>query len=204
MIYLNKIDIRLALIVISLLTVEFGKVMQLMTSNIFKKILIPISMLTLFSCGTSDQDSIAKICQSKPALCADLHKANECRYKRSSLIRARYYDEREPTEEHTLNLLDELSGYGSCLELTMLMQFTQRKGRKQKSIENYFTTKKIMEDKLKEVKSTQDPHIAYYLWTHFQDLHAKSVFLHAANKKETKDAKLLIKLATFYAKDYPQ
>ena len=176
-----------------------------MLINLVKKTVIStVAILTISACNPSDQDSLVNICKSHPELCEDLHKSTDCRYKRSTLIRARYYDKIAPTKEHTINLLDELSTYESCLELTLLMQFNQERGRKQQRIDNYFTTKKLMEDKLKETKDTQDPHVAYYLWTRFQDLNAKKIFLKAAKKKGNKDPDLLIKLAAIYAKESPQ
>ena len=177
-----------------------------------KKMLFPILVLfTVSSCGPSNKDSIVKICKSDSELCSDLHNISDCRYKRSSLIRARYYDKIEPSNEHTINLLDELDIYESCLELTLMMEFTKagekkahNRVHKENRIENYYTAKKLMKEKLKEVKKTKEPHIAYYLWTHYQDLTAKKVFLKAASQKDTKDINLLLKLAALYNKSYSQ
>jgi hypothetical protein len=176
-----------------------------MLKKIVKKALVLAAvLLTTSSCRFSDKESLAEICQTNTELCSDLHKSNFCLYKRASLIRARYYDKIEPNEEHTIDLLDELNDYESCLELTLIMKFIQRREQKSRLAENYLTAQKLMTDKLKEIKSTQNPHLAYYLWAHYQDADAKKVFLNAADKKETKDVKLLIKLATAYAKQHPQ
>jgi hypothetical protein len=176
-----------------------------MVIKIFNKIVILAALLlTVTSCGFSDKETLTEICKKNAELCNDLHKANFCHYKRAHLIRARYNDKVQPNKEHTLNLLDELSDYESCLELTLLMEFTKRREQKHKLAENYFTTQRLMKEKLNDIKNTQNPHIAYYLWTHYQDIGAKKVFLNAANKEETKDVKLLLKLANSYAKEYPQ
>lgn len=161
-------------------------------------------LFTLTSCSPYDEVSLAQICSSQAQICNDLHRLTACSYKRSDLIRARYYEITEPSQQHTLGLLDALDTYESCIELTLLMQSNRYDGKKEKRIQNYFTTKKLLEDKIATIKNTENPHIAYYLWTHLQDTNAKQVFLNAAKQKDIKDTKLLIKLATFYATSSPQ
>lgn len=175
-----------------------------MNSMILKSTLLLSALLTTLSCTPSNKDSLSDICASEPQLCADLHQIGDCRYKRTTLIRARYYDKITPNEAHTRALLTELDDYESCLELTLFLEFTRHKERKNLRLENYLTAQKLMEEKLKESKGTQDPHLAYYLWTRHQDLDAKAVFLNAANQKELTDIRLLTKLATTYSKEDPQ
>ena len=174
-------------------------------NNLVKYTFLSGLLLSLTACDSSgSQDTVANICESNPELCADIHKGIDCRYKRSSLIRARYYDKVAPSEENTLKLLDELDDYDVCLELTLLMEYSQKQTQKQKSVENYLTIQKLLSEKLEGIQNSTDPHIAYYLWTHFQDKHAKSVFLKAAMKKNNKDIKMLLKLASAYSGEYPQ
>jgi len=175
-----------------------------MITNKLKIVLLLITSAAMISCVPDNKDGLTTICESDPELCNDLHKIGDCRYKRTSLIRARFYDKVAPSDLHTRDLLRELDEYESCLELTLFMQFTRRKERKKDRIENFFTARKLMQKKLDASRGTQDPHLAYYLWTHYRDLDAKKVFLKAANKKDLKDIKLLIKLAQFYAKKSPQ
>lgn len=173
-----------------------------MVAKIIKSMLILVMTLLVSSCFLSKKDDLASICKSDPELCADTHKIGDCRYLRTSVIRARFYDKLEPSDLHTRNLLSELNEYESCLELTLFIQFTKLRERKQKRLENYLRTQALMKEVLDRSKNTQDPHLAYYLWTRYQDLDAKQVFLKAA--KNLKDIKLLIKLATIYSKEEPQ
>ena len=173
-------------------------------NKLFKHTLLSGLILSLFACGPGDPDSVANICESNPELCADIHKGIDCRYKRSRLIRARYYDKIAPSEAHTLALLDELDDYDSCLELTLLMEFSQKRIQKHQSVENYLTIQRLLKEKLESIQDSTNPYIAYYLWTHFQDEDAKAVFLKYAMNDNNKDAKILIKLASIYASNYPQ
>ncbi|MFT6985697.1 MAG: hypothetical protein ACJAT7_001512 [Psychromonas sp.] len=175
-----------------------------MITKILKSTLAITALFVMASCSPFQSDSLSAICESEPQLCDDLHQISDCRYKRTTLIRARYYDKIEPNEAHTRDLLTQLDNYESCLELTLFLQFTRHKERKKLRMENYLTAQKLMEEKLKESKGTQDPHLAYYLWTRHQDLNAKTVFLNAANKKDLTDIRLLTKLATIYSKEDPQ
>lgn len=175
-----------------------------MIIKLIKSTLILLILLTTVSCQPSSNIVVSKICKTDPELCDDLHRIGDCPYQRTHLIRARYFDKNEPSSEHTRNFLNELDTYKSCLSLRLMMQLTRHQERKQLAMENFLTTKKLMKQRLKKIKSTQDPHLAYYLWTHNNDLEAKSVFLKAANKKEVKDPKLLSKLAAIYAKNNPQ
>ena len=172
--------------------------------NLFKHTVLLGLILSLFACGSGAPDTVANICESNPELCADIHKGVDCRYKRSSLIRARYYDKISPSDVHTLTLLDELDDYDACLELTLLMEYSQKKNQKQKSIDNYITIQKLLKEKLEGIKNSTDPNIAYYLWTHFQDTNAKAIFLKYAMKEDNTDIKTLFKLASVYTNDYPQ
>jgi hypothetical protein len=161
-------------------------------------------ILSLSACGSGDPDTVANICESNPELCTDIHKGVDCRFKRSSLIRARYYDKVAPSETNTLILLDELDDYDMCLELTLLMEYGQKKNQKQKNIDNYLTIQKLLKEKLENIQNSTDPNIAYYLWTHFQDENAKSIFLKYAMNEDNTNVKILLKLANVYANDYPQ
>lgn len=175
-----------------------------MITNKLKIALLLIASAALISCVPENKDGLTNICESDPELCNDLHKIGDCRYKRTSLIRARFYDKVEPSELHTQDLLRELDEYESCLELTLFMQFTRHKERKIHRIENYLTAQKLMQEKLDASKGTQDPYLAYYLWSHYQDLDAKKVFLKATRNTDLQEPKLLIKLARVYAKNSPQ
>ena len=175
-----------------------------MITKILKSTLILIALIATISCIPNKEDGLANICKSYPELCSDLHQIGDCRYKRTSLIRARYYDKIEPNQTHTRALLTELDNYESCLELTLFLQFTRNKERKELRLENYLAAQNLMKAVLKESKGTQDPHLAYYLWTRYQDLDARTVFLNAANQKDLKDIKLLAKLATIYSTEDPQ
>lgn len=180
-----------------------GIILQMIINKI-KIALLFITSVTLIACVPDNKDGLTNICESDPELCSDLHKIGDCRYKRTSLIRARFYDKVEPSELHTRDLLRELDEYESCLELTLFMQFTRHKERKTHRIENFLTAQKLMQSKLEASKGTQNPHLAYYLWSHYQDQDAKRVFLKATRNKNLKDPKLLIKLARVYAKNNPQ
>ncbi|PKF60603.1 hypothetical protein CW745_13815 [Psychromonas sp. psych-6C06] len=165
--------------------------------------IVSVTML-LTACDSFRNDDINSICKDSPELCADIHKIGDCRFKRTTVIRARYYDKIEPSEDNQRKLLNELDEYESCLELTLFMQFTRNKVRKQKRVENYLTAQKLMQEQLLESKGTQDPMLAYYLWTRHQDLKAREVFLSAATKEDVTDTRLLFKLATVNAQSDPQ
>lgn len=148
--------------------------------------------------------SISKICGDKPELCEDLHQIADCRFIRTSVIRARYLHALENTENNTRLLLEELDAYKACLELTLQIAYTRYKDRKRKRLENYLTSKELIDGLLKQSTGTKDPNLAYYLWTNYQDLQAKEVFLSAANRPDLSDPYLLSKLAVFHSSDDPQ
>lgn len=162
------------------------------------------SLLLLSACDYLKGDDIGSICKNSPELCADLHQIGDCRFIRTTVIRARYYDKIEPNELHKRQLLTELDEYESCLELTLFMQFTRNKHRKQRRVDNYLQTQKLIQDHLKESTGTKDPMLAYYLWTRYQDMQAREVFLKASTKSNVTDPQLLFKLATVYSKENSQ
>lgn len=159
------------------------------------------STLLLSACDYLRSDDIGSICKNSPELCDDLHVIGDCRFIRTTVVRARYYDKIEPNEAHKRELLTELDEYESCLELTLFMQFTRNKHRKQRRLDNYLQAQVLIQEHLKESKNTKDPMLAYYLWTRHQDMQARELFLAEATKESVTDPQLLFKLATVYSKD---
>ncbi len=106
-------------------------------------VIIATALFTI-SCIPSNNDDLGSICKNSPELCSDIHRISDCRFKRTSVIRARYYDKTEPNEQRTYDLLNELDQYESCLELTLSMQFTRNKQRKQQRLDNYLTAQKLL------------------------------------------------------------
>ena len=168
------------------------------------KLSIVCISLLISACDSFNKDSLNSICNQYPDLCNDLHVIGDCRYNRTTVVRARYYAHIEPNEVHTRQLLSELAGYQSCLESTLHLQFTRNKHRKEQRLDNYLTTQTLIKESLQANKDTQDPMLAYYLWTHHQDRHARRVFLNAARQKGITDPQLLFKLATVDSKQPPQ
>lgn len=171
-----------------------------MITNTLKLILIIPLILTLFSCKPFSKDSLSSICESDPELCTDIHKLSDCRYQRTFLIRARYYNKIEPNAKHTRVLFERISNYKACLEMTLSMEFTRNLERKTVRIENYQQIQKLLNEELNKIKGTQDPALAYYLWTNHQDLRAKKVFLKAAFNDQLQSVDLISKLAIYYNK----
>lgn len=168
------------------------------------KLLIFFPIILLTGCKYFTYTSLNSICEITPEFCEDLHVIGDCRYQRTTVIRSLHYDKNEPSELNKQILLTELDEYESCLELTLFLQFTRNKQRKKYRIENYLKTQSLIKEHVAESKNTQDPMLAYYLWTRHNDMQAREVFLTAATKKQIKDPRLLIKLATVYTKDNPQ
>ncbi|GLS91637.1 hypothetical protein GCM10007916_27060 [Psychromonas marina] len=168
------------------------------------KLSIVCMSLIISACDSFKNDSLKNICSHYPELCSDLYIIGDCRFKRTTVIRARYYDHIEPNEIHTRQLLSELDEYQACLEMTLHLQFTRNKQRKDQRLHNYLTAQDLMKANLQANKQNQDPMLAYYLWTHHQDLYARRIFLSAATQKDITDPKLLFKLATVNSKNAPQ
>jgi len=175
-----------------------------MIGNTAIKLSIVTMTLLLSACDTFKDDKISHICADFPALCDDFYKIGNCHYNRTTVIRARYYEHIAPSEHNKRALLNELDEYHSCLELSLFLQFTRNKQRKEQRLKNYFKTEELMKQELLESQGTQDPILAYYLWTRFKDKQAGKVFLTAANKKDVSDPNILFKFATFSVKNNPQ
>lgn len=168
------------------------------------KLSLVFSTLLILGCDVLKSDDINSICEQSPELCADFHQIGDCRFKRTTVIRARYYDKIEPNALHQRQLLTELDEYESCLELTLFMEFTRNKERKKQRLDNFLATQALIQKKLQESKGSDDPLLAYYLWAHHQDLQARNKFLSIATKEDVTDPRLLFKLASLYSKNDPQ
>jgi hypothetical protein len=167
--------------------------------------LIVISLFVLVALlACSDNDSISSICDNHPELCSDIPRISDCGYKRTYLIRARYYEKTAPSNQNTLELIKKLNQYEACLESKMFIQYSKNKNRNEQRMQNYLATQKSIQATLSANKKSKNPHIAYYLWTQHNDKTAKKIFIKAASNKNTKDASLVIKLASSYAKYQPK
>ena len=169
----------------------------------FKYLLLIFISLVLSGCGLKEK-SISQICDETPGICNDLHVIGDCRYNRTSLIRARYNHIQESSDKNVKLLLEELDAYKICLAPTLQIAYKRYKDRKQKRLDNYLASQKVIDRLLKDSVGTQDPNLAYYLWTNFNDLQAKKVFLAAASKPNLTDPSILSKLAVYYSADEPQ
>lgn len=170
----------------------------------FKALLMICISIFLTACQSGINKDIKEICLNKPALCEDLHPLADCDAIRNTVIQARHVYDLIPDEKNTLLLLKELDAYKACLELTLEIELTRDKARKEKRLDNYLSTKKIADKVLRSSKNISDPHLGYYLWSNHQDLQAKQVFLKAAEQDDLKDIDLLAKLAVYYHNDDPQ
>jgi hypothetical protein len=168
------------------------------------KLSLVFSTLLFLGCDSRKNDDINSICENSPELCADFHVISDCRFKRTTVIRARYYDKIEPSDIHKVELLTQLDEYEACLESSLFKKLSNKANHKEHRFENYFATQAIIKKQLKETKNMQDPLVAYYMWTHYQDSQARQRFLSAASKDDVTDPLLLIKLATTYPKEEPQ
>ena len=166
-------------------------------------LLICVSIL-LIACDGFQATNISGMCDEKPAICEDFHQIGDCRFLRTSVIRARYQLEMVSNEKNTIKALEELDAYKSCLELTLQIAYTRYKDRKQKRLDNYLASKKVIDQLLVKSVGTQDPNLAYFLWTNHNDLAAKQVFLNATNQPNISDISLLTKLAIYHTADEPQ
>ena len=160
--------------------------------------------LFIAGCDQFKTTNINTICSQEPAVCEDLHQIGDCRFIRTAVIRARYQHMLSPNEVNTQILLEELNSYKSCLELTLQIAYTRFKDRKQKRLDNFLVSESLIEVLLDDAEGTQDPNLAYYLWTHNQDLQAKKVFLNAAKQPGLSNVSLLSKLAIYHSADDPQ
>lgn len=170
----------------------------------FKFLLLILISLVLSGCGELKKKSISQICDEVPGMCSDLHVIGDCRYQRTSLIRSRYDHLQEPSDKNIKLLLEELDGYKTCLAPTLQIAYKRYKDRKQKRLDNYLASQKVIDQLLKDSVGTQDPNLAYYLWTNHKDLQAKKVFLAAANQTSLTDPSTLSKLAVYFSADEPQ
>jgi len=170
----------------------------------FKTLLLILASFYLSGCDDFKQKSISQICEAAPGICNDLHSIGDCRYQRSSLIRARYEHLQAPTDKNIKLLLEELDNYRTCLSPTLQIAYKRYKDRKQKRLDNYIVSQRLIDNLLKDSVGTQDPNLAYYLWTNFKDLQAKKVFLNAAKDPNLSDPSTLAKLAVYYSADEPQ
>lgn len=169
-----------------------------------KSLLLILLCLLLTACDNIQTASISKICANEPGICNDFHQIADCRFMRTSVIRARYQYSLAADEKNTLLLLEELDIYKSCLELTLQISYARYKDRKKKRFDNYLASKSLIDTLLKTARGTQDPNLAYYLWTHNADLRAKKVFLSAEKRPNLTDVSLLSKLAVYHSADDPQ
>ena len=172
--------------------------------NALKYLLLICVSVLLSACDGFETTNISEMCDEKPAICNDFHQIGDCRFLRTSVIRARYQLEIAPDDKNTIRALEELDTYKSCLELTLQIAYTRYKDRKQKRLDNYLASKKIIDQLLNKSVGTQDPNLAYFLWTNHNDLAAKEVFLNATNQPNITDISLLTKLATYHSADDPQ
>ncbi|WP_338057173.1 DUF2989 domain-containing protein [Shewanella piezotolerans] len=157
----------------------------------------------LFGCEPTSNTQ--KICNKNPELCSDLHKDSWCRFEKGDLIRNRYQLKmtEAPKGEQIFDQLLYLEDYNKCIELAAGVQHILHPERTNDRARAFGLSSQTLAQLQETTKNSQDPHLAYYHWSRFNDIEAGKVLFDAEKNGLIKDIRLKAQLAAHYLKIDP-
>ncbi|MCL1137280.1 DUF2989 domain-containing protein [Shewanella pneumatophori] len=156
--------------------------------------------------GCEGPSNTQVICNKNPELCADLHKDSWCRFEKGDLIRNRYKLKSTPTPSGKLifDQLVYLEDYNKCVELAAGVQHILHPERTNDRARAFGLSSQSLFELQQTTKNSQDPHLAYYHWSRFNDVNAGNVFFAAEKAGLINDVELLAQLAAYYLRSNPE
>ncbi|MGS0680609.1 DUF2989 domain-containing protein [Shewanella sp. 125m-7] len=158
----------------------------------------------LFGCDSPKNTEA--ICNKNPELCADLHKDSWCRFEKGDLIRNRFKLKNTPEPSGLLiyEQLLNLERYNKCIELAAGVQHILHPERTNDRARAFGLSSQTLSELEETTKGSQDPHLAYYHWSRFNDPQAEVVLFNAEKNGAITDIQLKAELASYYLRFNPQ
>ncbi|WP_028769004.1 DUF2989 domain-containing protein [Shewanella fidelis] len=155
--------------------------------------------------GCEGPSNTQVICNKNPELCADLHKDSWCRFEKGDLIRNRYKLKitPEPSGKLIYDQLVYLEDYNKCVELAAGVQHILHPERTNDRARAFGLSSQTLFELQQTTKGSNDPHLAYYHWSRFNDVKAGDIFFAAEKAGTIKDVELIAQLAAYYLRINP-
>jgi hypothetical protein len=169
----------------------------------FTSFLAFIAFFGLFGCEpTSNTEAI---CNKNPELCSDLHKDSWCRFEKGDLIRSRYKLKQtpEPSGEQLFDQLLYLEDYNKCIELAAGVQHILHPERSNDRARAFGLSSQTLAQLQKTTKNSQEPHLAYYHWSRFNNAESGKALFAAEENGLITDIRLKAQLAAHYLREDP-
>ncbi|MGS0827831.1 DUF2989 domain-containing protein [Shewanella sp. 0m-8] len=156
------------------------------------------AFLGLFGCEGPTNTQV--ICNKNPELCADLHKDSWCRFEKGDLIRNRFKlkGTPEPSGKLVYEQLLYLERYNKCVELAAGVQHILHPERTNDRARAFGLSSQSLAELEATTKGSNDPHLAYYHWSRFNDPQAERILFAAEERGAITDIVLKAELASYY------
>ncbi|NMH63928.1 DUF2989 domain-containing protein [Shewanella salipaludis] len=157
----------------------------------------------LFGCDYSGNSDA--ICKNNPEICTDLHHDSWCFYEKGDLIRQRYELKHtpSPTGKQVYRQLTLLEDYNHCIELAAGVKHIIHKERTNDRARAFGLSSQSLARLQESIQNSQDPYLAYYRWSRFNDQAALNLLLTAQAESKITDPQLLAPMAAYYLKSDP-
>ncbi|ABZ76636.1 conserved hypothetical protein [Shewanella halifaxensis HAW-EB4] len=155
--------------------------------------------------GCEQPTNTQVICNKNPELCADLHKDSWCRFEKGDLIRNRFKlkNTLEPSGKLIYDQLLYLENYNKCVELASGVQHILHPERTNDRARAFGLSSQTLSELQETTKGSNDPHLAYYHWSRFNDPEAEAVLFAAESNGAITDVMLKAELASHYLRLNP-
>lgn len=156
--------------------------------------------LSLSGCFSKPEKNIIEICAEYPQMCKGFNTDAWCRKEKSNIIRTRYAQLQAPSDSKRHALLLQFEDYRDCVNKAAQIEHLEYKDKKNSRVEGLLMAKRELKQLAANTKHADDPALAYYHWSRFQDNQALERFLRYEQEGRLNSAPLLINLAEYYTK----
>lgn len=166
--------------------------------------LLTLLTLTLILSGCEDmffgQKTISQICKEYPQMCKDLNTDAHCRLQKAEIIRTRYDNLQQPSDQLKYKLLLQFEDYKECIDKAAQIEHIKHKEKKTDRVKGALTARRQLAQLARDTEDSKDPYLLHYHWSRFGREESLRQFLVLEKAEKLNEPELQVFLAEHYVK----
>lgn len=160
------------------------------------------AVLLLSGCGDIffGEKTISQICRDYPQMCNDLNSDAHCRQEKAEIIRARYANLQQPSDQLKYKLLILFEDYKVCISKAAQIEHIKQKEKKTDRMKGVITARRQLAQLARDTEESKDPYLLHYHWSRFGREESLVEFLGLEATGALEKPELQVKLAEYYVK----
>lgn len=160
---------------------------------------IPLSLLQ--GCDSLFPPTVAEICTQNPHMCNDLNPDAWCRAEKAEIIKHRFANRKDQSEQQKYQLILLFEDYEKCIVKASGIQHIKYREKETGRMKGVLTAQRELGRLARETRHSNDPLIAYYQWSRHGHEDSLKRFLYHEKTGNLETAELQVALSTIRMKE---